>query len=793
MKRVGLFGRSGGEEKPEKKETDLIAVTAVVPFFRLDKVRAALSRFQRTAKRAKQPFSFEVGRVTEMVRMLVVPPGVPYPSRPSERARFMENVPAAIVKAQGIRVPRIRGWRMIGKLEPVISEKSDKSRVNLVHQIDDRFPVPFQKYQHRVGECDHCKTKRDRNATFVMRNEETGVEKVVGRNCLGEFLQTDDAEALVENAALLEELLNAEKSDADQEDLRGASAFVLYDTNEVLEMAAYVARQRGFLSNSAARERSQGGEEGVFSTADVVGDLLTRRPRALFRSLLDGYEGRPAIEEARDRKVVDETRAMFAAMPSTSNYVENSKILLGNTYNPPSAVNYLVSTVGAYLLDQKKKIEASNRAAETSNFLGNVNESVYIQQAKLVHVETLTFVVERGRHDVETTSFLHIFVTPTGDKVIWKASSVNLAERVGETMSVLGTVKAHRTNDRTGQKETILTRAKVDVPAPAPKKSVKSKSEEDKAKATASRTKNAANKYGAMIRDAILWAHARDLRYRDVWNWPSAYAYEPGSTSTTFRSKGHPSIQALDARGPGGDQWTQTGVTPLLLVKLLRQQVASVTKPISETGRLMDNRLFSKPSELSAIEAFLTPYVGKWAENGSFWSSQLRAGALGEIVGGFPAQGVALSARQLALKHALGEAMRWVIDHDLRYEYARRNWLAPSTMSYRYTKDKREDLPISEMVRPARELDAEGKISIEMLSYALYQWAAATRNQDFVSITVADVNELRNMLDPHVTVLHNADESKFPPNFVRDILLGGAGAARGRSTKMPARRPSRVR
>ena len=106
--------------------------------------------------------------------------------------------------------PRINGWEIVARIEFTDSG-------NLVH-VAPHIESVDNKYRTIGNECHHCNTKRRRNDLVVIRHSD-GREKVVGRNCLADFIRTDDAEGLLLYAAYSAEL---SVSDCDEdEDYRG--------------------------------------------------------------------------------------------------------------------------------------------------------------------------------------------------------------------------------------------------------------------------------------------------------------------------------------------------------------------------------------------------------------------------------------------------------------------------------------------------------------------------------------------------------------------------------------------
>src|SRR3989304_10207081 len=93
-------------------------------------------------------------------------------------------------------VPRVNGWEVAARIE--FTEAG-----NLVHVAPGCNAVATE--WRTVGNvCQHCNSKRRRNDLVVIRHE-SGEEKIVGRNCLADYIRTTNAEGLIAYAVSLSE------------------------------------------------------------------------------------------------------------------------------------------------------------------------------------------------------------------------------------------------------------------------------------------------------------------------------------------------------------------------------------------------------------------------------------------------------------------------------------------------------------------------------------------------------------------------------------------------------------
>lgn len=80
-------------------------------------------------------------------------------------------------------VPMFNGWSLIATVSPLATENGDVLPVVMSN------PGVTTKIGSSIQDatwCDHCKVRRDRTESFIVRHED-GTEKQVGRNCLKDF------------------------------------------------------------------------------------------------------------------------------------------------------------------------------------------------------------------------------------------------------------------------------------------------------------------------------------------------------------------------------------------------------------------------------------------------------------------------------------------------------------------------------------------------------------------------------------------------------------------------------
>lgn len=105
------------------------------------------------------------------------------------------------------QAPCIDGWH----LAAVISRNDTIGF--LIKTVPGKFAgCDYSEYRNHDFSCDHCGYNRRRNDVFVL-TDDNGKRKVVGRNCLADFLRCKDAEHFAEYAEWFDKLDNMGAAD----------------------------------------------------------------------------------------------------------------------------------------------------------------------------------------------------------------------------------------------------------------------------------------------------------------------------------------------------------------------------------------------------------------------------------------------------------------------------------------------------------------------------------------------------------------------------------------------------
>lgn len=279
------------------------------------------------------------------------------------------------------------------------------------------------------GECDHCGFNRQRNNTYLVRNETTGETVNVGSTCIKDFLGWDASVVFF--------------SDSDVEVEQGGGYVERqFLTDTVLAYAYAAIKAHGWVARSSYTGRP---------TADLVGLAL--------------FGGRMSEQDLRD------VRALHAYAPEatemvekikgyilsddfngSSTYVDNLKVVVGEDAVTSRQFGLLASAPQAYLRSMEKAAEKKAAEATTagSEWVGAEKDKVEVKG---------TIEAVRYSANMYGTTTIYTILGEDGNLYTWFSSNGALGDDAGVAVHIKGTVKGHE--EFNGSKRTVLTRCKA--------------------------------------------------------------------------------------------------------------------------------------------------------------------------------------------------------------------------------------------------------------------------------------------------------------------------------------------
>lgn len=332
--------------------------------------------------------------------------------------------------------PKFDGWEFIAVLEPLITEDGAENIIKTVPGKECPLEVTG-----RVGDCDHCRTKRYRTETFVVRHE-SGEYKVVGRQCLAAFLGGKTPAQLAAMAEFLFDLNEMCDELGEYEPSEGGFAPTGSMLDRLLAVTATVIDAVGWRSKASC-------EYGGTSTASIV-SMYLNPPRQLPRWFVEVKEqmGDVSEHDGTAEKAIEWARSID---PGDSSYLHNVRLIARCEWVRSKHWGIACSIMMAYLREVDRLKEQARRAAlPPSEHVGSVKE-------RLTLTVTCNAVFQHDGYYGMVG--IHKMVSDDGAVFTWFASESAEWLEKGCKYVIKGTVKGH--DEYKGVKQTVLTRVKI--------------------------------------------------------------------------------------------------------------------------------------------------------------------------------------------------------------------------------------------------------------------------------------------------------------------------------------------
>lgn len=253
------------------------------------------------------------------------------------------------------------GAKLIGSFE-----RAEAEGEVYCHALNDTPEEVVHAYKHRWDECDHCKTKRNRNQSFLCETDE-GEIVLIGRQCSQAYLGLHPAEILAREG--IRKLLGAQPGFTPDGEWVGFCTRYR-DMEELVQLCYLIAKRFGGYSRE-------------------------KRPEMLEHlAALDGFrfKGSPEIVQWYRDHPVKEPLDYYALADFVENmrgdYGENLRIALLSDVVRPKRINLIMSGVGLFVgraaKEPKKEIASARhllpgQPKDRVDFIGTVTRTVPYQ------------------------------------------------------------------------------------------------------------------------------------------------------------------------------------------------------------------------------------------------------------------------------------------------------------------------------------------------------------------------------------------------------------------------------
>lgn len=348
------------------------------------------------------------------------------------RPRYIEyQVRYVLVVVTGT-CPRINGWTFAATIN------HDEAGNILRTAPGIEFLLPL-KYRTVTTECEHCSKDRRRNDTYVLFSD-AGEWKQVGRNCLADFLRTENPAGLAQWA---EVVAGVDEMVSEYEEMgEGCRSQVYYRAVDVLAQVACCVRQDGWYSRTEAKNSIEMKQASADQALMWFDDKWVSKQSA-------ADKGRYAVS-MMDTEAAEQAIAWAQSIEAdvTNDYLWNVR-----TISYRESITYRdAGLAGSIIVAHKKHLEREQ--AKKYEREHTLNE--YFGEVGKREVFVLTVLAARDMQSDYGAMTLYKFRDADGRPAAWFSSGSKNTLEIGTTYTVKATVKKHELYN--GQKQTTLSR-----------------------------------------------------------------------------------------------------------------------------------------------------------------------------------------------------------------------------------------------------------------------------------------------------------------------------------------------
>lgn len=323
---------------------------------------------------------------------------------------------------------KLNDWEFVATIEHA-------DPMNILRSFRPDVAVPERFYTADTY-CEHCRTRRNRKDTYLVRNTQTGEFKQVGKSCLRDFTGGLSAEQVAQYISWFDELIKGEAA---------MPGFKHYDsTEEILQNAVESVRLYGFTKTECYA--------GAISTKQVVMEQVHHY--GLYRDRIrdDGFDP----DHQGNAEKVKAIMAWVESLPTELGYVSNLKATLGRSYCEGRDVGIICSAVASYNreMEHQARKAREQKQASKSQWVGNEGDRIELRNLSIRLLSSWS--TEFGY------TYLYKFVDEQGNSFTWKTGKwLGDGDEIKDTqrINLKGTVKKHSEFNK--ELQTELTRCKV--------------------------------------------------------------------------------------------------------------------------------------------------------------------------------------------------------------------------------------------------------------------------------------------------------------------------------------------
>ena len=318
--------------------------------------------------------------------------------------------------------PVINGYTFLAKAEPL------QEGVNLIHSHNTEYD--FTNYRSMALTCEHCNINRFRIFYYLIQNESDESVKMVGHNCLANYISQPNAESI---ASFYNDLLmDSEESRDDISEDYIKHTDSVFSLDSFLSYAFQVVEIKGYIS-----AKNEDLQTGILSTK-----TLTCNEYFGYNKMIITDETKEAV-----KKIIETVKDELTKKINLNEYENNILRLIEANRMKINHAGYVVSIIPLY----NRLTDVTSQATE-SQYIGEIGQKM----------ESIKAVVTYYNNIPTQYGITHLYKFNSDNNVITYFSSNDLNLNVNDDVIITkATVKTHDMYNNVRQ--TVITRGKIQL------------------------------------------------------------------------------------------------------------------------------------------------------------------------------------------------------------------------------------------------------------------------------------------------------------------------------------------
>jgi len=343
--------------------------------------------------------------------------------------------------------PKFAGWQLGACIEHTDGGNIMRKSPDCLVELDARFRTC-------ASGCDHCNTIRNRKETFVVLHE-GGAQKLVGRDCIRDFLGHTAPENILQRAEWAI-ALGGEFDDMDGEGMGGGwSSDTLADVDSLMAFASCAIRAYGFISGKRAREYNEAGGN-MESTGHTAMRWMSPPPRNMSQKERDERQTPVETDVARAAAARQYVLTTLGVRNDLSDFENNLLVACRAEMVDRKNIGLIAFVVEYHAREVEKSLAREREAsAATASTHYPVEIKTRVRGVKVQYLRSIGYESQFG------VGFFHLFTTVEGGHTLkWSTGSPMDNVQPGTEYTATFTVKSH--DEFRGAKQTSISRAVLD-------------------------------------------------------------------------------------------------------------------------------------------------------------------------------------------------------------------------------------------------------------------------------------------------------------------------------------------